>query len=412
MTTSAALAAAATTIISHLRGFLLLHKEADANHNLLAILGMFPSDFPTAPSLLWDNDGITVQTRMFNATCTCSSHSLDPKINKVEIDGGWHASTCHLAMVQKLLVHSCLIAVEDDGEDMTWTFQWPRDLEPNRYVIGTRFPDAAEDTLWPAFKKSWSNITDMMPEMEFSLAEKAGAIPVAEEEWKPLVDDFDLDFTSPIAEPEPDPEPEISVVHGAGNPEVEAAAQKYIDAQPKRKPGRPKGTSAKAQEAAKELASADFAPVVVEGKKVFPSCQKFGQFASDELSRLCTVVMQIVTAEDHFPVDTIESLKNSLDRLALRAAHLQMRGRHEEDNPNALNPLVEITVANVEANIASAVRDLGLAPEKASSWETFVKSVKESLDVAKCLGEVMSQTGAGPTIQEPSTAKNGAGTPQ
>ena len=428
MPTTAELAANHPKILAHLKGFLLLQKEHDVTHNALAIMGLFATDFPSEPSLIWDQAGITVQTTPFLNECTCKEFPKDPKVYKLA--DALHANRCAWAMAHKMLMHPCLLDVEDDGETMTWNFQWPRAIEEFRAVIGTRFQDATNNDLWPAFRKSWQAITDLMPEPEFSLAEKTGTVPVTEEEWipeseVPADDTFDMDFDAQTNDPEPPtfdseagsllPEPEnsISIVHGAGNPAVEAAAQAYFDANAgkvqaalepveKRKPGRPKGTGAKDREAAKELAPADFAPTVNKGgKKVFPSCQKFAHFASEELGRLCSVVEMILVAEDSFPVDTIQSLKNSLDRLALRAAHLELRGRHENDEAGALNPMVEVTIANIEAATGSAVRDLALAPDKTASWEVFKKALKEVIDVAGSMDCILSQTGMGPVVSEP-----------
>ena len=409
--TTAAIAANQPKIVAHLKGFLLLQKDHDVNPNCLSILGLFPSDFPSNPGILWDHNGITAQTRLFRNECTCNEHKLDSKLYKME--DGYHVNKCAYAMAHKLLRHPCLLEIEDDGEEMTWGFQWPRAIEGFRPVIATRFKDAENDVLWPAFKKSWAAITDLMPEPEFSLAEKTGVAAPEEEEWAPVQDEFDLDFDAPAKE-----EDKITIVHGAGNPEIEEKAQAYFDANAnkvqealepteKSKPGRPKGTSAKDKEAAKELAPADFAPVVnQQGKKVFPSCRKFAAFAAEELGRLCSVVEMIQNAEDNFPVDTIESLKNSLDRLALRAAHLQYKGRHEMEEENTINPLLEVTLCNVSATANAAVRDLALAPEKPASWETYSKTMKETLDVAKAIHEVISQTGAGPAVQEPPRLKD------
>jgi len=427
----------ATALKSRLRGFLLLTKAENVTPNVLAMLGLFPSDFPDKHvQLLWDEDSITVQSRAISALCDCQEHPKDPK---VQTDGQtYHASTCAIAMRQKLLNHPCLMDLDGDEAEATWTFCWPRDLADYRAVIQTRFGELQGEALWKNFQKTWGSIVGGMPDPGPSLGERINPDAKPEPETRipaeesaraaatadlPISFDDDLDFNEVLTPaPGQDQRPallvemstdhnEISIVHGAGDPGLEAAAQAVLDAQDgKRGRGRPKGTTKAAKEQAKELKASDFQPVETpEGKKTFPACVRFAQVLEEELCRLRSVGDLIRNEDERFPAETIESLKNSLDRLALRTAHLQFRGSHDADAPNALNPMIEVTLANVIASTNAATRDLSLSPEKHGSWEAFKKAMKEVLDVAGSMNDIMSQTGMGPVISEGTMLKDAEG---
>jgi len=421
--------ALATQLETKIRGLLLLQKLDQVNPNILAMLGMFSSDITNNHPLqiMFDADEITILSKPLPDVCTCDK--ADPKVTKV--DRGLHTERCNRVLRQKLLAHANLIRVDEDETETTWTFQWPRDITGYRNILETRFKELSDKDMWSSFQKSWAQITNMMPDPEPSLSEQ-------EQENQPLTDtqieegaeeiiaqvstppdpeepvgmdfDTDMDFSDNLDDLMPPPtkpiiafqtshNTEISVVHGAGNPAVEAAAQAVLDTQEvKRGRGRPKGTTNLAKARAQELTAGDFEPTQAQdGKKVFPACLKFGQFASEELSRLCTVLQQIIVPDDGFPLETIESFKNSLDRLALRAAHLQFKGRQDQDEPT-LDGIVEVTLMNVTASANVAVRDLGLSPEKPESWQKYQKDMKEVIGKADSMFDIMSQSGMGPII--------------
>ena len=412
MTATAATTAAGIT--ASIRGLLLLHKEHDVPHNVLAMVGLFTVDFPSTPALIWDHEGFVAQTKKFRGVCTCAEHPKDERTEVVQGDKERHGHRCHLAQAQVLFLHPQLTEVTDDEDTMEWTFQWPRDIQPYRTTIGTRFPVAQDDDLWPNFRASWLKIAEQMPEAEFSLAEKTGLTPIQGEDWTPVEEDakgFDLNFDElPAVEHNKDI-PTLSKDQQTSMTEEQAenimplaVAELQAPAPPeetsKRGPGRPKGSSKAAKEAKKELRAGDFAPEVQEGgKKVFPAILKFAQMAREEMELISHMIGRLQESED-FPVNEVRALKVALDRLALRTAHLEYRGAHDTDDPKAMNPLLEISLANITACANTAVRDLGLAPEIPKSWEDYAKAIKESVDLSKSVLEVMSQMGAGPAIQE------------
>ena len=112
----------------------------------------------------------------------------------------------------------------------------------------------------------------------------------------------------------------------------------------------------------------------------------------DELNGIKTAV-EFIRDADSFPLESVKNLKARLDRLALKTAHLIYRGRHDMDDPSSINPMVEVTLANDSGTVNGAVRDLGLAPEKANSWADFKKEIKTVVDMADSMTEIMSQAG-------------------
>lgn len=398
------------TILANIQKFLLLPQaKENAKHNVLAMLGLFALDFPAGGvELFQDASEITVVSKKFPEGCNCDHD--DPKV--VNVGQGLHTARCNRSMLQALTNHPCLSEFEDDDDDTTWTFVWPRDVSHFRAVIQTRFAEVKDDTLWANFKTSWKAITDTMPEAE--IVEDPESAPVRNDDPDTIDFDSDIEFGSdePIpetehADPTPDPLEDltppphatIEVVHGAGNPAIEAAAQAVLDDQEaKRGRGRPKGSTKAAKQAKTELAPGDFTPEETPtGGMAYPAIRKFAGFASEELNRLCGVLRDIMTA-DGFPLETIESFKSSLDRLALKAAHLQFKGRQDEDESNTLDPMIEVTLMNLTASANVALRDLNLSPEKAESWQKYQKDMKEVIGKADSMQDLMGQVGMGPVI--------------
>jgi len=386
-------------LASKLKGYLLLGVGANVTPNCLAMLGLTAKDFPEPNSLKvhYEPDGIYVQAKAF---------TTEP--------------------AERIMTHPDLVALDPDADDrVVYSFQWPQDISGARPQIQKVFPETEADPLWDAFVKGWAEITALMPPPEPSLASQTGegdegalfqqpvdAPPLGPsyEDSMDLTGDLDLggsnepilDFqgndqvTVLAVQTTAEPESKIQVIHGAGNPAVEAAAQQVLDAQEvKRGRGRPKGTTKAAKEQKAELKAEDFTPTT-DG---IPALQKFAAFATEELARLQQMVDGI-GGSDFFPHDSIEALKNSLDRLANRTAHLQFKGKHDDDAPDAINPLLEVTLVNITSIFNNALRDLHLAPERPESWKTFAKESKVAIDKAGSAEDMMSQPGAGPAIQE------------
>jgi hypothetical protein len=424
---------------TRIKDLLLLNKpdpEREKN-NILAVMGLFAIDFPDPDriTLVWDENDIAIMSRTPAAHCTCQM-SPDPKSHKVGDD--WHGMACALVIKDHLLKHSCLVDVDDDDRNTTWTFQWPRNIMGYRNTLVAQFPELKDEALWKNFVRSWGDLAAMMPEAVPSLAERLAEEEEAPEEEPPATEpepevekspdsseanfedglDFDMPIAPPVEEPEaveeplpanqeletklskktaPKEDPPLDAQPQA--PETPQAADNVVplDTKAKRKPGRPRATEAPASAQEKELAPADFRPKEEKGKKVYPAVLKFSIMAMEEIMRLGDEIKALPNAEG-FPTESIRGIKTSLDRLALRTAHLEFRGPDSE-SPNAINPLVEVTLQNVIAVATTACRDLGLAPEKAASWEAFVKNVKDAKDKAGAMYELFSQIGAGPVIQ-------------
>jgi len=372
-------------------GLLLLGKPGNATQNVtrnvLAILGLFTSDFGSKKHvrLVWDNDEINVQAEPVGTDCDCSPK--DPKI--LYARGEWHSPRCSRAMAYKLMTHRDLVYYDQDDDAVTYTFQWPRVIEHDRAVIATAFTELSNDLLWSSFMDSWKRLTDQMAEPRLSLSacgalEDGPELPFDEPSLPPQeVDPEGMDFDDMDFVPEPLNRDEHE--YDAPEPEV------------KRGRGRPKGTTKAAKEQTKELIPGDF---VSRAGQIIPALDKFGRAAADELGRMCSVVESIMTATE-FPIETIECLKNSLDRLSLRAANLQFKGEYEADPSGCLNPFISVTLENVTSEITTSVRDLGLSGDKPDSWEKFCESVKVSLGKAKSMSNLLRQTGMGPVISEP-----------
>lgn len=380
--------------------------------NILCYLGLYTNDFPDGKKsqIMWDENEITISSKAFPVACNCDQK--DPKV--VAIDEGWHSPRCNLAMAWTLMHHRDLVDMEDDDETArtTWTFQWPRSLKGRREVIQVVFTEVADDGLWEAHQETWRHIVALMPDPRVSLAERASLglededdgieVPADLPDAPPLDYDFDMDLSAPAPEPEPE------IVWTGDMPEVpmEDLAKAVDEAlgepeQPRKgkKRGRPFGTTKAAKNAAIEIGSVQVEDTP-EGKRV-PICQKFAAMMDDELVYLGSMTKTIREAEA-FPKDAVAALKNLLDRLALRAAHLEARRPHDSEEAKPLSPIIETTLLNVSAQTKAAVRDLGLAPENPLSWETYVKSIKEVASLADALHDVVSQTGISPYITEQS----------
>lgn len=145
-----------------------------------------------------------------------------------------------------------------------------------------------------------------------------------------------------------------------------------------------------------------------EVKKIDPARERFVKLILDELNGIKTAV-EFIRDADSFPLESVKNLKARLDRLALKTAHLIYRGRHDMDDPSSINPMVEVTLANVSGTVNGAVRDLGLAPEKANSWADFKKEIKTVVDMADSMTEIMSQAGMADIVQEPPKLRDSQG---
>jgi hypothetical protein len=399
-------------LTAKIKGLLLLNKSEAVTRNVLAILGLFSIDFADAQTLqvLCDADGVTVRDKSFQCACTCQS-SHDPKVVRVGDD--FHASVCHRAMEQRLAQDPNLVDADIDPSGTIWTFQWPRDIEPNRNVIAECFTELKQEALWKNFRRAWSELVALMPD---DPRPQVADVEVAQDQDADPGFDFDIPDTPETTEreqivqdtvdfiaanllscpPHMHPEEADTVIQASASPMPQEPTTDE-----KRGRGRPKGSTKSAKEQALEPSASDFV-AQGEAKKTIPACVKFANILRDEMSRLSSEA-EFIRGCEEFPLESIRSIKTSLDRLALRAAHMEFRGAHDADDPHAINPLVEVTLANVTAVLNGAVRDLGLAPEVPKTWEEFCRNIKEARDVADDMHGIMSQMGAGAAIQEPPT---------
>ena len=142
-----------------------------------------------------------------------------------------------------------------------------------------------------------------------------------------------------------------------------------------------------------------------EVKKIDPARERFVKLILDELNGIKTAV-EFIRDADSFHLESVKNLKARLD---LKTAHLIYRGKHDMDDPSSINPMVEVTLANVSGTVNGAVRDLGLAPEKANSWADFKKEIKTVVDMADSMTEIMSQAGMADIVQEPPKLRDSQG---
>jgi hypothetical protein len=385
---------------------LLIVKEKDnspkVQANVLAMMGLAPDSFPGDIFLSWDAEEILVQTMDFQASCTCATN---PGLKLALVNGERHADSCDLARRQAILQHPCLTEVERDDDTITWTFQWPREIVDNRDALKNVFHELSDDILWNNFITTWKGFAVLMDDpkqpyserMQADMEQEAALDAEAESVVLPdggssYDDDLDLLDSAPVPEFTEDDQPVDDAPSEESTPEPPK----------KRGPGRPP----KKKPESKELSAADFTPTP-DGKPI-PALVKFAQYASEELGNLCSMINSLTTI-DHFPFDTIESIKNSFDRLANRTAHLQYKGKHDANDPGSVNVLLEVTLCNVSSIVNNAVRDLSLSPERAESWKTFADEIKIARDKATSAEDIMGQPGAGPAIQDTPAPVEGDG---
>ena len=139
------------------------------------------------------------------------------------------SNRCALAIWERIQAHPCLTRIERDGEDLYYTFQWPRDLEPFREPICIAFKEQNQNIQWwDGFKRSWALITRDMGPMPPSLREQTEAVePVPN-------DDGDVDFAADIDFGSPDT-PTLPPQADIPNIPLNAPAPPKV----KRGPGRP-----------------------------------------------------------------------------------------------------------------------------------------------------------------------------
>jgi hypothetical protein len=372
-----------------------------------------------------------------------------------------HTSTCDLYRREKILYHDLTREIDTtDPQVSLYDFDWPRDIQPYRASIATWFPEQSNDGLWKAFTKTWTDIMELLPKDD-SLADnpepdaKTGYEDIgdpelgspqpdtsvdedtdpacfgdtaqsvedsmAETSKQEMVesdDDYDSDIPLPsatatfaIALEQPQERPTVSGVtgipgyenvlaHGSPTPSPSSPPQPEVPVRKKR--GRKHGSTdvAKAirEAEASEMKPEDFIPrPSPEGEgKFLPSCAFYAKMMREEFVRLSSAMDDIEAAEV-VPVEDLKMVKESLDRMALRSAHMELRGVND-DGERRVNMLIETTVSNVLATMQAATRDLGLAPDDPRTWESFRKLLGDVGDKAKAMLELMTQPGAGPAI--------------
>ena len=209
-----------------IKDLLFLDKPETTVRNILAMLGLYLSDFggQIAPPL-WTGTEILIRGEAYDLDCTCDPK--DPKIFRV--DQALHSNRCALAIWERIQAHPCLTRIERDGEDLYYTFQWPRDLEPFREPICIAFKEQNQNIQWwDGFKRSWALITRDMGPMPPSLREQTEAVePIPN-------DDGDVDFAADIDFGSPDT-PTLPPQADIPNIPLNAPAPPKV----KRGPGRP-----------------------------------------------------------------------------------------------------------------------------------------------------------------------------
>jgi hypothetical protein len=443
-----------TLFLSKVRGFLLLKNPADAAHNLLSILGLYTIDFPDRESVevSYDENGINILTKPFGAKCTCANEKEELKLRLEHTGHGIrHTTSCDLARREKVSYHELVREIDaTDPVVSVYDFDWPRDIEPYRNSIVTRFPEQANDGLWKAFSKTWADIVDLLPALpeaeDDSLFAGAELDAVTEREDCPLADvsicfgdtvqgiedgmadtfeqkiansdddcDYDSDIPIPVAATKlvaslEQPPKQVSVTEALGVPGCEnvlfhgdllpAQAQPEPSAPKRRgrKPGSTNAAKAIREAEASEMKPEDFVatPATKGEPQVLPACSFYAKMMREEFARL-SATMEDIEVASVIPVEDLKMVKESLDRMALRSAHMELRGVNE-DGERRVNMLIETTVSNVLETMQAATRDLGLAPDDPRTWEAFRKLLSDVSDKAKAMLELMTQPGAGPAI--------------
>lgn len=456
-----------TEVVRRLNGILLLNKPENRTSNLMAVFGLFPTDFAIQdPALVsYDATGILVEADAFKGLCTCADDPKSPRVYRIAGDPERHNGRCDAYKAYAIAMNPWLVDVEHIEKDgrprSVFSFQWPRELTSHeRDVLVTRFTELQADSLWGGFLKGWNEIMALLPEPVASYASKLEA-----EEDGPAPDpetgtptpeatgaqasegmdfgDMDITFSDDpkgeSAAPPATEKPLEEVIQetaaarkGRGKkkekaPEEPQPAQTAVGTEEPASlvspggtvitllPQDPGPTAHPATDAPDKKADAGAKEKKEDGKKkdekpkkINPAVRKFVEVAREEISGILTSLDFLMDTEG-FPVDSLKMLKSRFDRMGIKTAHLVFRGGHELERPGAINPLIEITLANVNGKVGAAIRDLGLSPEKPNSWVDFRKELKEAADISESMSDIMAQMGVSEAIQEPPKLKDKEG---
>lgn len=468
----------AAEIIKKIGDLLLLRNEETRQRNLLAIFGLFHTDFSKPILVSYDENGVLVVCPQFGGVCTCQQDPKFPKTHRIPNDPELHSSRCDVYRSYALAMHECLrdvtYAKDQKGQDtICFDFFWPRTLTTKmRNVLVTAFPEIQADSLWANFTKGWERIMKFLPEPPAPWNERMGGTESeapAEKAPVPTTPNMAMDFDLDLDVATPGPELKTEAVK---QPPLEEVIKETTA---KRKGGRKKkeetektaeqaapstveieteaNPSAGEQQPVVEMEVVSTTPIPEEGsvntnvedapapakaaenapptgkepkdgkgkkkaegkdakektvKKIDPAREKFVTLIRDELSGISNAIAFIEETEG-FPVEAVKNLKARFDRLALKTAHLIYRGRHDADAPGVINPMVEVTLANISGTVNGAVRDLGLAPEKVNSWVDFKKEIKSAMETADSMAEIMAQIGMADVVQPPPKLKDREG---
>lgn len=430
-----------TLFLNKVKGFLLLKTPTDVTHNLLSMLGLYTIDFPdhNAVDVSYDEDGIYVLAKPFGTKCTCANEKEELKFHLEHTGHGIrHTTSCDYYRREKILYHGLLREFDTtDPVVSVYDFDWPSNIEPYRAAIITKFPEQDNDGLWKAFAKTWSDIMELLPQDDAIVENPEPDVKTGYEDAAPATSNCDYsdadedlhlgprqpdgDQDEPAAQGMPDPvddyDCDIPVPTAAAalveklepitvpvpvNPASQStpATQSEVPVPKKRgrKPGSTNAAKAIREAESSELRPEDFTatPAPTGEGQVIPACTFYAKMMREELSRLSGVMDDIEVAST-IPVENLKMVKDSLDRLALRSAHMELRGV-SEDGERRVNMLIETTVSNVLETTRTATRDLALAPDDPRTWESFRKLLGDVSDKAKAMLELMTQPGAGPAI--------------
>ena len=374
---------------------LLLMTKSEIPANILAVLGLHPADF-IDPYIRWSAEEVVVLSKLL------------PQ------ERG-----------EKMVLHPCLLDVDLDATTSTWVYQWPHDISTFRDTLVTVFGELKNDVLWGNFVKSWAALAVLMNDPVMSLKEKVDAERAAEAALDAVTEEIAMPQVAPVpvsfdddldlSTPEPVPDPTVPAVNRvldamedlmkepAPEPFLVPAPYPAPDPEPeppKRGRGRPAGLTKRARAQSQELKAEEFVPAEdPSGHKTIPALVRFADQLTQELA-LVDDLLRSISESDIFPKETVHALKNVLDRISNKTAHLEYKGIRDENTTGRMDGLVDVSLVNVTSIVTNALRDLELSYDRSDSWDAFGTALKSARDLAGSVETLISQPGAGPVVRE------------
>jgi hypothetical protein len=142
----------------------------------------------------------------------------------------------------------------------------------------------------------------------------------------------------------------------------------------------------------------------VEAKKVLTQAQKDLYHwiqSTKELLKVADVEIGLII-ESKKPVDAMLNLADAFDKLAVRCTREAILQK-EAKGHQPINPLVEITAANIASALKGTARDLEAQMGLPKTWEEVGERLSNQVKVAKAVQLLISQTGISGAVSQPGT---------